>query len=289
MQIIVNAEDKPEHIRLAASFLLHLVGDLDDAPEAPLAPPAPLEAPTAPTPPPPPPPPPPPERVPDFQAPASSAPTAANASPAASAPAPTATTGNAESGSSAPEFDSAGLPWDGRIHQARKGVKKDGTWKIIKGCDPTLVESVTKELVARRASPTIAPAQTDAFPPAAATGSAPPPPPPAPPVPLPPASTGATAMPLPPQDAAQHLPVGAGTAQVPVPVPPAPPVGAVSVSTGYRELIAKISAGTKAGKLDPTKISQIVQGHGCPSLQALREMPHLIPLVETDVDVAVLS
>lgn len=177
------------------------------------------------------------------------------------------------------EYDTSGLLWDGRIHQARKGVKKDGTWKIIKGCDPALVQSVVAELSLRKLSPSTTPTR-----PAAATGSAPPLP--APPVPLP---AGQMSLPLPPVESAPNVPVSVPRAAAPLPTPPAPPVGAVSANTGYRELIAKISAATKSGKLDAAGIAKMVQAHGCPSLQALRDMPQLIPLVETDVDVLVLS
>lgn len=274
MLITVDANDKPEHIRLAASFLLHLVGDISDAPEVPDS-----DAPIAHTgsdmsPPPPPPPPAPLENfTPPPPPPASAGIAAAPAAPPAP-PVESAAAATTVVAVEAPEFDSAGLPWDGRIHQARKGLKKDGTWKIQKGADAALVESVIKELVTRKGVPT----------PAAATGSAPPPPP-APPVTLP---AGQVSLPLPPVEPASNVSIVIPAAAAPVPVPAAPAVGPLPAS-GFRELIAKISAGTKANKLDPVKVSTIVQRHGCPSLQALRDMPHLIPLVETDIDVEVLS
>ena len=291
MQLTIDSDESKENLRLAASFLLHLAGDLPEVtngpadetgqvsallvgraaaaldaayPESRVPPPPPpfTSAATAGAPPPPPPPPAP---IADATAAASTvAPPAAVVTGAASATAVTAD-----------EFDSSGLPWDGRIHQARKGVKKDGTWKIQKGADPALVESVIKELVARKGmAPT---------PPPAATGSAPPPPP-APPVSLP---AGQVSLPLPPVGAASDMSIVIPATAAPVPAPAAPAVGAVS--TGYRELIAKCSAATKAGKLDGAKLATIVQRHGCPSVQALRDMPHLIPLVETDVDVELLS
>lgn len=307
MQIIVNSDDSPAHIRLAASFLLHLAGDLPEAianlgpddgrkpfttPPAPPAPPAPVAAAatvaatsgaaSAELPPPPPPP----SNVVNFPTPpaASDAPTAASVSTAASAPAPTATTASAASGSDS--YDTSGLPWDGRIHQAKKGVKKDGTWKLQKGIDMTLVAAVVAELSTKRlpaAVTTTAPAsQMDAF--------TAPPPPPAPPVSLPAANTGPTAMPLPPLGAALDLPVNAGTAAPSLPAPPAPPVGPVpTASTGFRELIQKISAGTKDKKLTPAVVAQIVQARGCPALQNLRDMAHLIPDVEADIDAVLLS
>src|ERR1700747_1687169 len=52
--------------------------------------------------------------------------TAASNTPAPSLP---ATGAAAATGVvSAPEYDSAGMPWDARIHQKSKGKKKDNTW-----------------------------------------------------------------------------------------------------------------------------------------------------------------
>lgn len=65
-------------------------------------------------------------------------------------------------------LDSAGLPWDARIHMDKKQQKKDGTWKIQKGCDPALVSAVVMELAASVPPPP--------------TAVVPPPPPPAEPV-----------------------------------------------------------------------------------------------------------
>src|SRR6185369_6722013 len=80
------------------------------------------------------------------------------------------------------EYDSAGMPWDARIHQKAKGKKKDLTWKLIKGIDPAVVQTVTAELMARKiATPQSPSAATPALQPAApgaiAVTSVPPPPP----------------------------------------------------------------------------------------------------------------
>lgn len=305
MQIIVDSGDSPAHIRLAASFLLHLAGDLPEAligngqtatraatpsdfPSAAAAPSAPVAAAAtvaatsgsvnADLPPPPPPP----SNVVNFPTPpvASTAPTAASVSTAASAPAPTASATSAASGS---YYDSSGLPWDGRIHQVKKGVKKDGTWKLQKGVDMALVSTVVAELSAKRlpsvVTTTAAAAQMEAFTAQFA-------PPPAPPVSLP----AAAEMPVPPASAVVSGAVAGAAAPAPaMPVPPVPPVGAVPASTGFRELIQKISAGTKAGKLDPATVARIVQARGCPALQNLRDMAHLIPDVDADIDAVLLS
>ena len=68
----------------------------------------------------------------------------------------------AEPAASAPtvsgELDSAGLPWDERIHAGTKTQNKDGTWKIRRGVDKALVEQVKAELVGGQQQP--APQQT---------------------------------------------------------------------------------------------------------------------------------
>lgn len=43
-------------------------------------------------------------------------------------------------------YDSAGLPWDERIHAGTKTQNKDGTWKKKKGVQPVEIETVEAEL-----------------------------------------------------------------------------------------------------------------------------------------------
>lgn len=52
------------------------------------------------------------------------------------------------------ELDSAGLPWDVRIHGKKKAkTKKEGTWKLTRGVDKALVDKVEAELKAAMAVP----------------------------------------------------------------------------------------------------------------------------------------
>lgn len=44
------------------------------------------------------------------------------------------------------EVDSAGLPWDARIHAETKTKIKDGTWRQKRGTDPALLAAVEAEL-----------------------------------------------------------------------------------------------------------------------------------------------
>ena len=43
------------------------------------------------------------------------------------------------------ELDSAGFPWDARIHAQNKAKKADGTWKAARGVDKNLVDLVEAE------------------------------------------------------------------------------------------------------------------------------------------------
>lgn len=99
----------------------------------------------------------------------------------ASAPAP-------QAGQSNLSFDSAGIPWDARIHAETKAQKKDGTWRTKRGVDKDYVKQITDELRAQHSDvsqATIPPvpgqAQQEATAPppptvSAPTNTAPPPP-----------------------------------------------------------------------------------------------------------------
>jgi hypothetical protein len=114
-----------------------------------------------------------------------------------------------------PAVDSAGLPWDARIHSDKKGTKEDGTWRLRRGVDKALVPVVEAELRARVGAPAPAPAMV---PPPAAT----PQPMPLPNAPMAPAAP--VSMAPAPAPAAQPMPAA------PVMVPPpqmVPPPAAV--------------------------------------------------------------
>lgn len=51
------------------------------------------------------------------------------------------------------ELDSAGLPWDKRIHASSRNKLQDGTWRMMRGVDKAVVESVEAELRAVQAIP----------------------------------------------------------------------------------------------------------------------------------------
>lgn len=183
--------------------------------------------------------------------------------------------------------------WDARIHQKAKGKKQDGTWKLIKGVDKTLVENVVRELAASKLPPNAAPAGVN-------VGAAPPAPPAsvAPPVPLPPAdiAAGTGTVPMPPQPGTVPAPpsgMPAQTVSPPVPVPPGATAAAVPAAPGtlgapgpYRALIDKITEATKTNKLTAQQVLAIVHDAGAPNLMQLNQFPHLIEVVSSGIDLA---
>lgn len=83
---------------------------------------------------------------------------------------------------SAAVFDSAGLPWDERIHSGSKALNADGTWRAKRGLnDPAFKARVEVELRARSAAVPPPLPRVDATPPAPPTVPVPPAEPVAPP------------------------------------------------------------------------------------------------------------
>lgn len=161
------------------------------------------------------------------------------------------------------EVDSAGMPYDARIHQKAKGKMKNGQWKLIKGIDEAIVSAVTKELAVRKLGANPA----GSLPPSGNT------------VPVPPSPPNTPAPPVPPSNG-----VG-GT----VPVPPAPPVGPLGNGDAYRNFVDKVIALNKEGKVTSEKVNSLCQLHGATSIMALASMPHLIADVERAVDASALG
>lgn len=183
------------------------------------------------------------------------------------------------------EVDSAGMPWDERIHQKDRNKKQDGTWKLRKqrGATPEqvtafqqLVQQVTKEHSARTngvvpltPAERVAALNSGQYPVAATvslpgTMPVPPPPPnvsPAPAVPVPPPISGA-----------------------PMPPPPIPAAGVVSGQMTFRQLMDKIIAATQAHTITPQQVAKCCTDNGAPSLQQLSFMPHLVEAVNVSLD-----
>lgn len=79
-------------------------------------------------------------------APESTSPPAVRAVPT-SVPAAPASTSAAAPVAGQVELDSAGCPWDARIHTSNKATIGDGTWRKKPGVDPAYFESVRNELM----------------------------------------------------------------------------------------------------------------------------------------------
>lgn len=96
------------------------------------------------------------------------------------------------------ELDKDGMPWDARIHSAKKTKIANGTWKTLRGVDKALLASVQAEY--QGAAPSTPPAPP--VPPAPTATNAAPATPPAPPAP--PAPTGTPDAPAVPAAAAMQ-------------------------------------------------------------------------------------
>lgn len=241
-----------------------------------------------------PPPPPPPPSVPAGTsnvapfppappAPAATVPAAPSAptTPSTTAALPSAPTTSPALAGVPDEHDSAGIPWDARIHQKGKSKKKDKTWKLQKGIAETTVAAVIQELAAQGRV-------------RAAAGEVPAPPSFPGSVPVPPVG-GSMPAPLPP--GAVPAPGVATDGGIPapsltfpgstVPVPPAPVLGVPAsgvVQVGFRELVAKISAARNANRITAEEVNQCVAAAGVANLQALSALAHKVPEVDANVD-----
>ena len=133
-------------------------------------------------------------------------------------PVPPGTTGDVKR-------DSAGVPWDARIHAGTQTTKQDGTWKQKKGIDPALVTQVLAEIGNVKAA--------DA-------------------APLVPAAP-ATAPQIP---AVPAVPAAATQA-----VPPSTPVPGLAPVT-FRGVMAKMNAGVAAGKFAKGDVDAMLNGLG---------------------------
>lgn len=70
------------------------------------------------------------------------------------------------------DLDSAGCPWDARIHTSNKATIGDGTWRKKPGVDPALFESVKAELMGKQTASTVTETATSTPSPTSAPASA---------------------------------------------------------------------------------------------------------------------
>lgn len=153
------------------------------------------------------------------------------------------------------ELDSEGLPWDSRIHaSSKKKLAKTNTWKLMRGVDTTLVETVKAELKTLMSIPT----------------------------PAAPAAPAVPAAPVPPNTGCQPAPKHDVT-----PVPPGPEnfPGGDPDALGASQAVTfplLMTAITEAG-LDDSEVTPACQKFGVDSIFLLAARPDLIPSVYSEL------
>jgi hypothetical protein len=125
------------------------------------------------------------------------------------------------------ERDTAGVPYDARIHNKSRTKKQDGTWKLAKGIDPAVVAAVLAEI-----KPASAPLPDPV------------------PVPVPTATVTVPPVPAAVPMAPQSAPVDSGASSV-------APTNAVGPVT-FRGVMAKMNAAVAAGKFAKTDVDAML-------------------------------
>lgn len=231
--------------------------------------------------PPPPPPPPtetasPPEAGVPLAAPPPPTPAPSATEPAGEVPTTAApATATATSTTPSEDVDSAGTPWDARIHAGNRATIKDGTWRKKPGVDKATITAVEAELAARAplvvtTAPPAAPVPPAATPSPETVGNAAPPPP-SPPAaatpPPPPVSVPAVAPPPPP--AASVSPAPTDT--------PAPPVSSPDASgekpaiMRFSEALTVFTEAQVAGRITAAQGTELAQ-KAVPGAQSLADV-----------------
>jgi hypothetical protein len=190
------------------------------------------------------------------------------------------------------ELDSAGLPWDKRIHSSGRTKLQDGTWRKLKGLDDTLVATVEAELRAVQAIPvpqTHGSAELDAdaekLEAMAGEGAAGPT---LADVGLPPVPAATLAEMQAKLAAAEELP------QHPVPAPPAnvatmmpsllKEAVVVSAPLTFADLMKHVTPMLVSGKLPQDTLLAVTAEFGLPHLAALGARPDLVEAVRARID-----
>lgn len=202
------------------------------------------------------------------------------ASAAPVSPEPTATFASIPVIPAAPhdvELDSAGMPWDGRIHSDTKSKIGDGTWRTRRGADPAVVAAVTAELKAAMGAPAAPSA------PAALVASS------APSVPVPPPFVASVAPSVPP---APIIPAAGSAGAAPTashsnmaaPLEPATPPVSIAITT-FPQLMMAITKGIAKGTFTQSDVVKAIEGVGLASIPMLASRPDLIPAVAAELGV----
>lgn len=149
------------------------------------------------------------------------------------------------------EVDSAANVWDGRIHASSRAKIADGTWRMKRGIDKSLVAQVQSEIAQTAAAPRVPSPSLFAEPVI-------------PPPPLP------------------------STAGVVVPPPPTPStVTAPSSPIGFQALVQAITAGYVAKTVNKAAVDGALAQLGIPSLPMLQQRPDLLQSMATLLGISV--
>ena len=145
------------------------------------------------------------------------------------------------------EVDSAGLPWDRRIHSSAKSKIKDGTWKKLRGVDDALVAQVEAEL--RQSMNPVAPV----------------------------AEPVQTAAPTPPAPEVAAAPV-AEPVQAAAPTPPAPapapaPAATNATPVSFADAMKKYAAAKAKNVISDAQAAEFCQGKGLNGIASLSVCP----------------
>lgn len=154
------------------------------------------------------------------------------------------------------DVDSAGLPWDARIHASTKSKSEDGTWRKRRGVKDDVAASVNAELTQTMALP-ITPVAASVPPPPFAINAVPP-----------------------------VSPVIASILPVALPNGVAPIVCPSSDGATFPKLMQKVTGAFSAGQITQAQILAAVQSVGLPSLPMLASRPDLIGAVGTALGLA---
>lgn len=156
------------------------------------------------------------------------------------------------------EFDSAGIPWDERIHAGTRGVNQDGTWKRRRNTSDVIYASVMAELSQRSAGslPAAAPVFASPAVPVGVVDQGPVAVPSPVVVPAPQLAASAAIVPTVPVLPVAAVPVMPETPAAPV-VTAAPEVAAPQEAGGmpFQVFMPKISAAMQAGKFDQNALN----------------------------------
>ena len=192
------------------------------------------------------------------------------------------------------EVDADGIPWDARIHGSSKvTLKRGGTWKLARGTDPALVETVTAELkqtmTATGASDTEQDDATTSAPAPAASTTAPPPAASAPaPAPAPAPELEIVADPIylvegSGEFTAEQLTASGWTEEQIAGLPVKPVEAVVNTTSDKPVLFPDLMAAITAASLDEATVLVAVQNQGIQATPLLAARPDLVPAVYAEL------